>query len=117
LAVGSITLGLAMIAPGSATLAASSDHVNEHNVDVGCGALSGPGADAYLQPSFNSTFGSDARLQLWLYPDDIIVEQPTVVSGRAASSSAMATPRLLGPSTWSTRPRVTSSASVRWTPN
>jgi len=83
LAVGSITLGLAMIAPGSATLAASSDHVNEHNVDVGCGALSGPGADAYLQLSFNSTFGSDARLQLWLHPDDIIVEQPTIVSGRA----------------------------------
>ncbi len=78
-----IVLGLTLILPSTAALAAPSTHISEHQVDFGCDMLSGPGADAYIQPSWNSTFGSEARLQLWVHPANIIVDPPTIVSGEA----------------------------------
>lgn len=83
IAAASLVLGIGAIVPSAAALAAPADHLDEHNVDFACDVLSGEGANAYFRPTFNSSFGSDARLELWLAPDDIIVDPPTIVSGRA----------------------------------
>lgn len=82
-AAAATLVALGTLLPSSAALAAPAEQLQEHHVNFACDVLSGAGANAYFSPSFNSTFGSEARLELWLLPDDIIVDPPTVVSGAA----------------------------------
>ena len=79
----SVGLALGMIVPGASAVAAPSTHQQIQIAEVGCAHLIAGDAQAYFSPMLHSVFGPDADLQLWLEPDDIIIDAPTIVSGAA----------------------------------
>jgi len=79
----SATLAVGMIVPGASAVAAPSTHQFIEIADVGCAHLIAGDAQAYFHPTHHSIFGSEGGLQLWLEPDDIIVDAPTIISGAA----------------------------------
>ena len=79
----SVGIAFGMIVPGASAVAAPSTFQHIEIVDVGCAHLIAGDAQAYFHPNHHSILGSDGGLQLWLEPDDIIVDPPTIVSGAA----------------------------------
>ena len=78
--VPALGLALAVTIPTAVAVAAPAERITEHSVHIGCDLLHAEGADAYFSASAGGT-GSGGSLQLWLAPDDIIVDPPSVISG------------------------------------
>ncbi|HYI65773.1 MAG TPA: hypothetical protein VEW95_02500 [Candidatus Limnocylindrales bacterium] len=81
----------------AAAVAAPPERFTEHSVDIACSLLAGGGANAYLSASASAQFGSSAGLQLWLPPDDIITDPPSLTSASAAFVIGAGDASLSGP--------------------
>lgn len=79
-----IGLAFALALPAGTAMAAPPERFNDHRVGITCALLQTDGADAYFSVFRSDRFGSTAGLQLWLHPDDIITQPPTLVGSEAS---------------------------------